>query len=170
MTVAGNHEIERDSSGKAFQSWSARYPNPHQQSNSSSNQYYSFDYAGDYNTYNSHYKEVECFQQQIEDVLHKYGVNFAFFGHVHAYERTNPLLRYMNDPCGTVHITIGDGGNIEGMEPSFGHGILELKSPYEATFQWFRNQDNLPVVADNVTVVRDLRCPNQGAPVKQPGV
>ena len=21
-------------------------------------------------------------------------------------------------------------------EPSFGHGILELKSPYEATFQW----------------------------------
>ena len=34
----------------------------------------------------------------------------------------------------------------------------------------FRNQDNLPVVADNVTVVRDLRCSNQGAPVKQPGV
>ena len=47
MTVAGNHEIERDSSGKAFQSWSARYPNPHQQSKSSSNQYYSFDYAGE---------------------------------------------------------------------------------------------------------------------------
>ncbi len=46
MTVAGNHEIERDSSGKTFQSWSARYPNAYKQSNSTSNQYYSFDYAG----------------------------------------------------------------------------------------------------------------------------
>jgi hypothetical protein len=68
-----------------------------------------------YNTYNSHYKEVECFQQQIEDLLYKYGVDFAFFGHVHAYERTNRQYKYVNDPCGTVHITIGDGGNIEGV-------------------------------------------------------
>ncbi|BDA46067.1 Purple acid phosphatase 15 [Coccomyxa sp. Obi] len=288
MTVAGNHEIERDSSGKTFQSWSARYPNAYKQSNSTSNQYYSFNYAGAhfvnlgaydgpgtanaqyrykngnyphtiitqaqlawleadlaavnrsvtpwivvqthppfYNTYNSHYKEVECYQQQIEDVLYKYGVDFIFFGHVHAYERSNPVYKFANDPCGPVHITIGDGGNIEGTykqfidtppfptncsvplsvlnapgnftplcataqvynvsngpqycplsqpyfsayrEPSFGHGILELQSPTVATFQWFRNQDNLPVVADNVTVVRNLTCANQGPQVRQAGI
>ena len=34
----------------------------------------------------------------------------------------------------------------------------------------FRNQDNLPVVADNVTVVRNLTCANQGAQVRQAGI
>ena len=33
-----------------------------------------------YNTYNQHYKEVQCFQQQVEPLLVKYGVNFVFFG------------------------------------------------------------------------------------------
>jgi len=39
-----------------------------------------------YNTYNSHYKEVQCFQKQVEPLLYKYGVNFVFFGkllHLH---------------------------------------------------------------------------------------
>ncbi len=34
----------------------------------------------------------------------------------------------------------------------------------------FRNQDNLPVVADNVTVVRNLTCANQAAQVRQAGI
>lgn len=46
MTVAGNHEIERDSAKKVFQSWTMRYPNPYKQSASGDSQYYSFDYAG----------------------------------------------------------------------------------------------------------------------------
>lgn len=53
MTVEGNHEIERDSSGKTFQSWTARYPNPYKQSNSTSNLYYSFDYAGEPSLHNN---------------------------------------------------------------------------------------------------------------------
>lgn len=36
-------------------------------------------------------------------------------GHVHAYERTHPMYDYNLDPCGAVHITIGDGGNSEGL-------------------------------------------------------
>ena len=36
-------------------------------------------------------------------------------GHVHAYERTHPVYDYNLDPCGAVHITIGDGGNSEGL-------------------------------------------------------
>jgi hypothetical protein len=35
------------------------------------------------------------------------------FGHVHAYERTKPVRNYQVDECAPVHITIGDGGNIE---------------------------------------------------------
>ena len=46
MTVTGNHEIERDSNGEVFKSWSARYPTPFRQSKASSNLYYSFDYGG----------------------------------------------------------------------------------------------------------------------------
>lgn len=68
-----------------------------------------------YNTYQAHYKEVECYQQQIEDLLFKYGVDFLFLGHVHAYERTNRVYKYALNPCGTSHITIGDGGNVEGV-------------------------------------------------------
>ena len=28
-------------------------------------------------------------------------------GHVHSYERTNPMLNYTSNPCGTTHILIG---------------------------------------------------------------
>ncbi len=38
------------------------------------------DFACSYNTYNQHYKEVQCFQGQVEPLLYKYGANFVFFG------------------------------------------------------------------------------------------
>lgn len=34
---------------------------------------------------------------------------------VHAYERSNRVYNYILDPCGPVHITVGDGGNREKM-------------------------------------------------------
>lgn len=34
---------------------------------------------------------------------------------VHAYERSNRVYNYTLDPCGPVHITVGDGGNREKM-------------------------------------------------------
>ena len=34
---------------------------------------------------------------------------------MHAYERSHPVYNYTVDPCGPVHITIGDGGNSEGV-------------------------------------------------------
>ena len=37
-----------------------------------------------------------------------------FAGHVHAYERTKPVYRGKVDrQCGTMFVTIGDGGNRE---------------------------------------------------------
>ena len=40
-------------------------------------------------------------------------------GHLHAYERTNPVFNYTVDQCGPVHITMGDGGNVEGLYKTF---------------------------------------------------
>lgn len=34
---------------------------------------------------------------------------------MHSYERTAPMNNYLVDPCGAVHITIGDAGNSEGL-------------------------------------------------------
>ncbi|PWA96614.1 purple acid phosphatase 15 [Artemisia annua] len=68
-----------------------------------------------YNTYVSHYKEVECMRVAMEELLYNAGVDIIFNGHVHAYERSNRVYNYTLDPCGPVHITIGDGGNREKM-------------------------------------------------------
>ncbi|KAJ7570190.1 hypothetical protein O6H91_01G109600 [Diphasiastrum complanatum] len=66
-----------------------------------------------YNSYSSHYREVECMRLEMEDLLYAYGVDVVFSGHVHAYERMNRVYNYNLDPCGPVYITVGDGGNIE---------------------------------------------------------
>jgi len=40
-----------------------------------------------------------------------FGVDLLLFGHVHAYERTNPVSNYQADAsgCSPVYITIGNG-------------------------------------------------------------
>ncbi|KAE7998001.1 hypothetical protein FH972_002581 [Carpinus fangiana] len=68
-----------------------------------------------YNSYNAHYREVECMRVAMEDLLYSYGVDIVFNGHVHAYERSNRVYNYKLDPCGPVYITVGDGGNREKM-------------------------------------------------------
>ena len=30
-----------------------------------------------YNSFQAHFKEIECFQQQIEDILYEYGVDMV---------------------------------------------------------------------------------------------
>ncbi|KAL0358408.1 UNVERIFIED_CONTAM: Purple acid phosphatase 15 [Sesamum angustifolium] len=63
----------------------------------------------------AHYREAECMKVAMEDLLYQYGVDIVFNGHVHAYERSNRVYNYTLDPCGPVHIAIGDGGNREKM-------------------------------------------------------
>ncbi|XP_047311679.1 purple acid phosphatase 15-like [Impatiens glandulifera] len=68
-----------------------------------------------YNSYKAHYREAECMKLAFEDLLYKHRVDLVVNGHVHAYERSNRVYNYKLDPCGPVHITIGDGGNREKM-------------------------------------------------------
>ncbi|KAJ0034455.1 hypothetical protein Pint_25429 [Pistacia integerrima] len=69
-----------------------------------------------YSTYVAHYREAECMRVEMEELLYHSGVDMVFNGHVHAYERSNRVYNYSLDPCGPVYITVGDGGNVEGLD------------------------------------------------------
>ncbi|KAI3780290.1 hypothetical protein L2E82_10266 [Cichorium intybus] len=94
----------------------------------------------------------------------KYKVDLVFSGYVHSYECservsniryniTDGLSTLVKDPSAPVYITIGDGGNIEGIadrEASFGHVLLEINNRTHALYNWHRNQDNVVVSGDSM--------------------
>ncbi|KAG7637620.1 Fe(3+)-Zn(2+) purple acid phosphatase 12 [Arabidopsis thaliana] len=129
-----------------------------------------------YSSYVHHYMEGETLRVMYEQWFVKYKVDVVFAGHVHAYERServsniaynivNGLCEPISDESAPIYITIGDGGNSEGLltdmmqpqpkysafrEASFGHGLLEIKNRTHAYFSWNRNQDGNAVAADSV--------------------
>ncbi|KAL2329346.1 hypothetical protein Fmac_022773 [Flemingia macrophylla] len=129
-----------------------------------------------YNSYNYHYMEGETMRVMYEPWFVKYKVDIVFAGHVHAYERServsnvaynivNGLCSPIKDQSAPVYITIGDGGNLEGLatnmtepqpeysafrEASFGHAIFEIKNRTHAYYAWHRNQDGVAVEADSL--------------------
>ncbi|CAF2247752.1 unnamed protein product [Brassica rapa subsp. narinosa] len=129
-----------------------------------------------YNSVNYHYMEGESMRVMFESWFVNSKVDLVLAGHVHAYERservsnikyniTNGLSTPVKDPNAPIYITIGDGGNIEGIansftdpqpsysayrESSFGHALLEIKNKTHAQYTWHRNQDNEPVAADSL--------------------
>ncbi|CAA2955436.1 purple acid phosphatase 5 [Olea europaea subsp. europaea] len=128
-----------------------------------------------YNSNNYHYMEGESMRVMFESWFVQNKVDLVFAGHVHSYERserisntkyniTNNLGTPMKDASAPVYITIGDGGNIEGLannfsepqpsysafrEASFGHAILEIKNRTHAFYSWYRNHENEPIAADS---------------------
>ncbi|KAK6149298.1 hypothetical protein DH2020_016823 [Rehmannia glutinosa] len=68
-----------------------------------------------YNSNEAHQGEGDDMMAAMEPLLHAAGVDVMFAGHVHAYERSKRVFNGRSDPCGAVHITIGDGGNSEGL-------------------------------------------------------
>nr|KYP39952.1 Purple acid phosphatase 2 [Cajanus cajan] len=129
-----------------------------------------------YNSYNYHYMEGDSMRVAFEPWFVKYKVDLVFAGHVHAYERServsnvaynliNGRCKPVKDMSAPVYITIGDGGNIEGLatkmtepqpeysayrEASFGHAMLEIKNRTHAHYSWHRNEDEYAVSADSV--------------------
>ncbi|XP_021827955.1 purple acid phosphatase 10-like [Prunus avium] len=100
---------------------------------------------------------------------------FHFQYHVHAYERSERVsnIAYdlemasapVKDQYARVYITIGDGGNIEGLatnmrepqpaysayrEASFGHAIFDIKNQTHAFYGWHQNDDGVAVKADSM--------------------
>ncbi|PWZ44892.1 putative purple acid phosphatase 20 [Zea mays] len=121
-----------------------------------------------YSSNEAHQGEGDAMRDAMEALLyHGARVDAVFAGHVHAYERFHRVYAGKEDPCGPVYVTIGDGGNREGLankfidpqpsisafrEASFGHGRLEVVNATHALWTWHRNDDNQPVVADQVWI------------------
>ncbi|KAL3614034.1 prolyl aminopeptidase [Castilleja foliolosa] len=130
-----------------------------------------------YNSYDYHFMEGESMRVMYESWFVNYKVDLVFSGHVHAYERServsNIAYNIVNGDCtpverdqsAPVYITIGDGGNIEGLatvmtepqpkysayrEASFGHATLEIKNRTHVYYSWHRNQDGYAVKAESM--------------------
>ncbi|XP_020594768.1 probable purple acid phosphatase 20, partial [Phalaenopsis equestris] len=120
-----------------------------------------------YNSNEAHRGEGEGMRKVAEELIYEGRVDVVFAGHVHAYERFTRVYNNKEDECGAIHITVGDGGNREGLasnyinpqpsislfrQGSFGHGKLEVVNFTHALWTWHRNEDDEPVVADSVWI------------------
>ncbi|XP_058107588.1 probable purple acid phosphatase 20 [Magnolia sinica] len=118
-----------------------------------------------YNSNTAHQGEGDSMREAMEDLIYNARVDIVFAGHVHAYERFDRVHGGKADLCGPMHITIGDGGNREGLaskyldpkpeisifrEASFGHGQFEVANRSHALWTWHRNDDDLSVAADTI--------------------
>lgn len=131
-----------------------------------------------YNSNDAHFMEGESMRAAFERWFVRYKVDIIFAGHVHAYERSYRVSnihynvssgeRYpLPDKSAPVYITIGDGGNQEGLaskfldpqpdysafrEASYGHSMLEIKNRTHALYYWNRNDDGVKVQTDTVVL------------------
>jgi len=153
-----------------------------------------------YNSNGAHHNEKGTLSMQaaMEPLFAKHGVDIAFAGHVHAYERMYRTLNNKTVPegtrgPGTVYINIGDGGNREGRydhwlngvgsepnpvwsaarRPEFGHGKLTLANATHAQWTWHRTLDGEKIISDQTWIVRydaaHPPAPSPPAPAPTPG-
>ena len=63
-----------------------------------------------YEYYPSDYKVTVHMQELFEELLYKYHVDVAFWGHYHSYERTCAVYKEKCIRGGVTHITVGNAG------------------------------------------------------------
>eukprot|EP00252_Welwitschia_mirabilis_P009066 TRINITY_DN2135_c0_g1_i1.p1 TRINITY_DN2135_c0_g1~~TRINITY_DN2135_c0_g1_i1.p1 ORF type:complete len:429 (+),score=80.94 TRINITY_DN2135_c0_g1_i1:160-1446(+) len=120
-----------------------------------------------YNSNLAHQGEGDDMMEAMEPLIYAAKADIVFAGHVHAYERSARVYKKALDSCGPLHITIGDGGNREGLassfinpqpqwsvfrEASFGHGELKVVNATHAHWSWHRNDYDESVQADEVWI------------------
>ena len=103
-----------------------------------------------YNTNSAHQGDGEAQRVVLEALFYTAGVDAVFAGHVHAYERNHRAYNNKRDADGPVYITIGDGGNREGLaakwlpqtevsafrEATFGHGEITCINSTTVMWAW----------------------------------
>ncbi|GMJ15648.1 purple acid phosphatase 26, phosphatase-under producer 3, PURPLE ACID PHOSPHATASE 26 [Hibiscus trionum] len=128
-----------------------------------------------YSSYKTHFMEGEGMRVVFEEWFVKHKVDVVFSGHVHAYERSHRFsnIRYnvssgerypAPDESAPIYITVGDGGNLEGLadtliepqpdysafrEPSYGHSTLEIMNRTHALYTWHRNDEGKKVPVES---------------------
>lgn len=122
-----------------------------------------------YNSNEAHHKEGDAMRDAMEHTLKHAGVDLVFAGHVHAYERHTRVYKKEPDHHGPVYITIGDGGNREGLathwidpqpdislfrQSAYGHGELNIVNASALHWSWHRGEDSEGTVADEVWIYK----------------
>jgi hypothetical protein len=117
------------------------------------------------NTAHSIANEGVYIQEAVEDLLYAAKVDIVFSGHIHAYERSCKTYKYKCVDDGPVYLTVGDGGNREGLaskwvtpcpewstyrQATYGFGELEALNATHARWVWHQNADLTPGLIDEV--------------------
>lgn len=126
-----------------------------------------------------HYGDTQTviMRQSMEVLFYKYNVNIVFNGHVHDYERTYPVFRNETDIHGTVYITIGNAGNLEGLDNTYitqpkwsafrngteyGYGMFTIIDEKRLFWRWYVNNGLQMIFRDELllcnTIFGDSRC------------
>jgi len=126
-----------------------------------------------YNSNMNHYSDLQTImmRESMEYLFFKYNVNIAFSGHVHAYERTYPVYQNNTSDFGTVYITVGDGGNLEGLDnnyyeaPSwsayrngtqYGYGTLTIYDKKRMLWKWYKNEGPQIIPRDSLFLCNSI--------------
>ena len=124
-----------------------------------------------YNSNLGHHHEsfTTILRKWAEPLFIKYGVDAVFSGHVHAYERNGGVEFGRASATGPVYITIGDGGNHEGLynewlpKPDYsvfrdgryyGHGELTVYNRSHMKWSWIPNAEQGPSLPIDETWIR----------------
>lgn len=64
----------------------------------------------------THYLETECMREAMEEMLYTNGVDIVLNGHLHEYERTNPVFvsLLLASACGCASACHGDTAVLHG--------------------------------------------------------
>lgn len=121
-------------------------------------------------------------QTAIEGILHESQVDLYISGHVHGYERQQPLFNNTvtencsdscTDPSSTIHIIDGSAGSIEGLQKppnnpaswtvvnnfdSFGYAILEISSSNTGhVLKWSFFSSDSGEMLDSLTITKSTQ-------------
>lgn len=125
-------------------------------------------------------REPQLMRETFDVYLKRYKVDVCFFGHVHAYERNNRVHDFAPDPEAPFHITVGGGGNHEGLEPNwhpkpaysevriaaYGYGEIQITNSTCVKWIYHKNDQMFMTQADESKLMfrynSDLNSPSLG--------
>ena len=130
-----------------------------------------------YNSNTVHTNDGQPMRVALESLIVQAKVAQVYAGHVHAYERSVPSINLQPAAGGPVYVTVGDGGNREGLaskwvEPcpawsvyrqaTYGFGVLEASNATHLRWVWHQNEDLSPGLVDEVFFVKGEQVPGAG--------